>query len=81
MLRVDLKHPSPFHELQSRGITDSLCLHESAQESIMLKTDAKEISYKRRQIKQEYIHLSMLADQPNFPDTKTQGDELRRFDI
>lgn len=27
------------------------------------------------------FYLSMFADQPNFPDTSTQGDELKRFDI
>lgn len=26
-------------------------------------------------------YLSMFADQPNLPDTRTQGDELRRLEI
>jgi hypothetical protein len=28
-----------------------------------------------------FMSLSMLADQPNLPDTRTHGDKLRRFDI
>ena len=31
--------------------------------------------------KWEEIYLSMLADQPNLPDTRTQGEELRRLEI
>uniref|UniRef100_A0A0A9EBZ0 Uncharacterized protein n=1 Tax=Arundo donax TaxID=35708 RepID=A0A0A9EBZ0_ARUDO len=28
-----------------------------------------------------FMSLSMLADQPNLPDTRTQGEELSRFEI
>jgi len=32
-------------------------------------------------LNESLTNLSMFADQPNFPDTRTQGDELKRLEI
>lgn len=80
MVRVDLKHPSAPHEFQAGCITHTLCLHQPAASlvtccTLLLKRSKYTINLRKAD------NLSMFADQPNFPDTRTQGEELSRFEI
>lgn len=82
MVGVDLKNSSTSHELQAWCVTKGLCLHEPIR---IYRTHVRKIKALRQRSgcmgPRTWNHLSMLADQPNLPETRTHGEELSRFEI
>ena len=71
MVRIDLQDPTASHELQARGVSKSLSLHQPAEETPINEPSQEKSTPLSLTGQSQY--LSIFADQPNFPETSTQG--------